>query len=377
MAGAITGKWRVANGLIPSPSRGNSRQKKRKRSPTKTQKIKEQSIPFAFPGTPNLLASIDYYTVEPWEQWDEMTSYTSFIVKGERFERGDFIQVASEMALKRTRDEGASKFSTDTSDHSYIACILEIKAADEHHVFARVYWMYWPDELPEGTFEGETFIQGRQLYHGHNELIASNHMDIIDVLCVEGPARVKAWIDSQDDELDSEFYWRQMFDAHGPRLSSAESICRCKLPANPDHPIIGCSACEMWLHEVCLIWDALQCLHEQLQKHDGTIPGKWTQVNYNDRLLEGNALKSKGIDILATIVSRLLVQLSKPRLKDELGKVTQLELDPYRALPDSFEAELKMGEGPIALEIRNLGKDGSCFTFLAGVRCLGCGGPIN
>ena len=88
-------------------------------------------------------------------------------------------------------------------------------------------------------------------------------------------------------------------------------------------------------------------------------------------------MKSKGIDILATIVSRLLVQLSKPRLKDELGKVTQLELGPYRALPDSFEAELKMGEGPIALEIRNFGKDGSCFTFLAGVRCLGCGGPIN
>jgi hypothetical protein len=79
MAGAFTGKWRVANGLIPSPSRGKSEQKKRKRFPTKTQKIKEQSITFAFPGTPNLLASIDYYTVEPWEQWDEMASYTSFI----------------------------------------------------------------------------------------------------------------------------------------------------------------------------------------------------------------------------------------------------------------------------------------------------------
>jgi hypothetical protein len=66
---------------------------------------------------------------------------------------------------------------TDESRRPWIAYILEIRAADENSVFARVYWMYWPDELPPGTFNGKKSIQGRQPYHGHNELIASNHSE--------------------------------------------------------------------------------------------------------------------------------------------------------------------------------------------------------
>lgn len=61
------------------------------------------------------------------------------------------------------------------SDDDWVARILEIRASDEHHVYARVYWMYWPDELPQGTHDGRKTIQGRQPYHGLNELVASNH----------------------------------------------------------------------------------------------------------------------------------------------------------------------------------------------------------
>jgi hypothetical protein len=61
------------------------------------------------------------------------------------------------------------------SDDDWVARILEIRASDEHHVYARVYWMYWPDELPQGTQDGKKVIQGRQPYHGMNELVASNH----------------------------------------------------------------------------------------------------------------------------------------------------------------------------------------------------------
>lgn len=57
----------------------------------------------------------------------------------------------------------------------WVAKILEIRAADEHHVYARIYWMYSPDELPPNTRYGEESIEGRQTYHGENELIASNH----------------------------------------------------------------------------------------------------------------------------------------------------------------------------------------------------------
>ncbi len=63
------------------------------------------------------------------------------------------------------------------SDDDWVARILEIRASDEHHVYARVYWMYWPDELPQGTHDGRKTIQGRQPYHGLNELVASNHSE--------------------------------------------------------------------------------------------------------------------------------------------------------------------------------------------------------
>ena len=61
------------------------------------------------------------------------------------------------------------------SDDDWVARILEIRASDEHHVYARVYWMYWPDEVPAGTHDGKKTVQGRQPYHGKLELIASNH----------------------------------------------------------------------------------------------------------------------------------------------------------------------------------------------------------
>ena len=59
----------------------------------------------------------------------------------------------------------------------WIAIILEIRAADQLHVFARVYWMYFPDELPQRTIDGNKSVQGRQSYHGPKELIASTHSE--------------------------------------------------------------------------------------------------------------------------------------------------------------------------------------------------------
>jgi len=61
------------------------------------------------------------------------------------------------------------------SEDGWVARILEIRASDEHHVYARVYWMYWPDELPQRTHAGKKAVRGRQPYHGMNELVASNH----------------------------------------------------------------------------------------------------------------------------------------------------------------------------------------------------------
>lgn len=88
-----------------------------------------------------------------------------------------FIYVANDSSIERQRAMANNEpvQTRKKSDDDWVARILEIRASDEHHVYARVYWMYWPDELPQGTHDGKRTVHGRQPYHGINELIASNH----------------------------------------------------------------------------------------------------------------------------------------------------------------------------------------------------------
>ena len=88
-----------------------------------------------------------------------------------------FIYVANESTIERQKamTGKGSMQPIKKSDDDWVARILEIRASDEHHVYARIYWMYWPDELPAGTVDGKKSVQGRQPYHGVNELVASNH----------------------------------------------------------------------------------------------------------------------------------------------------------------------------------------------------------
>lgn len=83
--------------------------------------------------------------------------------------------MANEATMERQNSlpAGASKVAKK-ADY-WVARILEVRASDEHHVYARVYWMYWPEELPLGTLDGKKQISGRQPYHGQHELVASNH----------------------------------------------------------------------------------------------------------------------------------------------------------------------------------------------------------
>jgi len=97
-------------------------------------------------------------------------------VNGSKYFSEGFIFVANESTIERQRGDGSGrKVPRKRSDDDWVARILEIRASDEHHVYARVYWMYWPDELPAGTTDGKKYIQGRQPYHGNHELVASNH----------------------------------------------------------------------------------------------------------------------------------------------------------------------------------------------------------
>jgi hypothetical protein len=154
-----------------------------------------------------------------------------------------FIYVTNEASIT-TRDAATGADSgvlRKRSDSEWVARILEIRASDEHHVYARIYWMYWPDEIPVGTKDPDNqYVSGRQTYHGQHELVASNHsmtipapapalcrvslltlfkVDIINVVSVAGEAKVRQWIEENDDEIQDGLYWRQALRFPNPQLS--------------------------------------------------------------------------------------------------------------------------------------------------------------
>lgn len=95
-------------------------------------------------------------------------------VNGTKYYNDEFIFIANDEAIERQKSGKIPKHQVGPGDF-WVARILEIRASDEHHVYARVFWMYSPDELPAATVSGKKTAAGRQPHHGINELIASNH----------------------------------------------------------------------------------------------------------------------------------------------------------------------------------------------------------
>jgi hypothetical protein len=95
--------------------------------------------------------------------------------------------------------------------------VLEVRAGDASHVYLRVYWLYRPEDLP----------RGRQSHHGDSELIASNHMDIIEALSVADRAEVVHWDEDPDADwpMRDQLFWRQTLDIEKPKAKQF-SVCR-------------------------------------------------------------------------------------------------------------------------------------------------------
>ncbi|KAI1637933.1 hypothetical protein F4809DRAFT_640041 [Biscogniauxia mediterranea] len=275
----------------PDPNEKEKKSKRRKQEPEDHPhpKILLQASPFAPMGKfkdPN--NTMDrHYQVQPYQRWMDMTRYNSFVLNGVKYWSEGFIFVANSSTIERQKNPGDALQPRKKSDDDWVARILEIRASDEHHVYARVYWMYWPDELPAGTQEGKRTIQGRQSYHGVNELIASNHMDVINVVSVTSAALVNQWDETNEEEVQQALYWRQAFDVRSMELSSAELRCKCNRPENPDKKLIGCvnEKCKKWLHDDCLIHEALLRTYQQLgtDKPHTSAPVKEEEENANGK----------------------------------------------------------------------------------------------
>lgn len=77
--------------------------------------------------------------------------------------------------------------------------------------------MYRPEDLPNG----------RQPYHGESELIASNHMAIIDALSVQDTANVIHWDDDPNKSnwpMKDQLFWRQTLDVEKKKRCSVRTI---------------------------------------------------------------------------------------------------------------------------------------------------------
>ena len=85
------------------------------------------------------------------------------------------------------------------------AKVLEVRALDSEHVYIRVAWLNRPEDLDSG----------RKAYHGKNELIPTNQMDVIDAMAVNGSLEVEHW-DEKDDDVplmnEEQYFWRQTYD---------------------------------------------------------------------------------------------------------------------------------------------------------------------
>lgn len=141
------------------------------------------------------------YRISPAEQWKQMKKYSKFIVGKKSFGVGDYVYIYHGDQL-----HGAKLDPALTGN--WVAQVLEIRAADSYHVYLRLFWMYWPDELPGG----------RDTYHGAYELIASNHMEIVDATTVTDKADVLQ-LEDDNPTPTRDLYWRQTFDFLTHKLS--------------------------------------------------------------------------------------------------------------------------------------------------------------
>ncbi|EXK77361.1 hypothetical protein FOQG_17920 [Fusarium oxysporum f. sp. raphani 54005] len=253
-------------GDSPAHQKGHKNKKRKYYGRDENNRAQSQISPFNPKGSFKTYESMDLkYTVEPEKRWRNMTRYNSFILNENKYYSGAFVYVANELSIEKQKAQDNGKDICENKDE-WVARILEIRASDEHHVYARVYWMYWPDELPAKTVDGKKEVQGRQPYHGVNELIASNHMDIINVVSVTGLATVHQWIECDVKKIPKGLYWRQAFDCRNLQLSSVELICECQEPANPDKIVLECTnpKCGKSLHEECIAHKILIQVHERL-----------------------------------------------------------------------------------------------------------------
>lgn len=263
----------VKHSPIPKPSHKAS--KKRKRGAAAREPMLEEN---EFDKNLSTL-----YTVEPVKWWEDTRRYRKFTISTETFRLGDTVWVKPD-----------DSETVDAPLQNWVAKVLEVRAASEAHVFLRIFWMYRPEDIPGG----------RRPYHGKNEVIASNTMQVIDALTVNGKANMRHWTEDDNDEvLDADqLFWRQTFDCPDGsgtgELSTLRKHCIDEAPFNPDTLLIHCDACGLWLHSECLEHEAIRQAHEENKLPEPIlVPASQRSATMSQTTPNGHVSHTSDIDV--------------------------------------------------------------------------------
>ncbi|GJN76005.1 hypothetical protein PLICBS_010116 [Purpureocillium lilacinum] len=114
------------------------------------------------------------YRIEPLKGWLDMTRYK---INNVKYYSDDFVYVANDTTVEQQKRAIEDPDQPDTAGRKghWVARVLEIRALDEHHVYARVYWMYSADDLPPKSAADQRPVPEQVAGYSQNELIASNH----------------------------------------------------------------------------------------------------------------------------------------------------------------------------------------------------------
>ncbi|KAI4171464.1 MAG: hypothetical protein LQ343_004202 [Gyalolechia ehrenbergii] len=193
--------------------------------------------------------------IRPESIWASLSKYRNLDIRGETYSVHQYALISRTMRLPFP-----CKPSRFTDKIDCVARILEIRARDPQNVYARVYWVHRPEDIPGG----------RQPWHGENELIASNHMEIVDALTFVKRVDVVHWV--EEDRIQAPapaegMYWRQEYNFLAGEVSPLPTHCVCHKPVNLHKLTVQCTnpRCMILLHAQCLIEYELLTLLESYE----------------------------------------------------------------------------------------------------------------
>jgi hypothetical protein len=328
------------------------------------------------------------YAIRPGKAWTDLKTYRNFSsksvsprncarlksntnisnsVQNQKFSTGEVVYINKHTPPREPPDTDASEDEILDFDKQnlWVGQVLEVKASGPSQVWLRVFWLYWPEELP----------RGRQKYHGNQELIMSNHMEIVDAMAVASSTDINHWDEKVEDQDVGQRFWRQFFDVRLKKtksggLSTIRRHCVCNDFYNPDKTMLKCpnSKCGIWNHQECLEQAILQKTHEGPADDQNSTEAKVKPVSSSKAQLKVNQDAASK-------------ERNGQKPKDTPGKVqsTKNTAQQSEAWKGLLKAEIAAGEKGTGGALVTIFDERAKVPkmWVEGLQCLKCGTSID